>query len=120
MPSARSSAIAAAGGIHGLRRDLPSISTAGLAKIAVAVRVDATVQQGTATGTTKPAVAAAPVQLQWSADAATGWQTVASSTTDDTGAFSLGAASPQTAGGYRVRVAPGHGLAPGLSKTACC
>lgn len=93
---------------------------AGLAKIAVAVRVDATVQQGIATGTTKPAVAAAPVQLQWSADAATGWQTVASSTTDDTGAFSLGAASPETAGGYRVRVAPGHGLAPGLSKTACC
>jgi hypothetical protein len=93
---------------------------AGLAKIAVAVRVDATVQQGTATGTTKPAVAAAPVQLQWSADAATGWQTVASSTTDDTGAFSLSAASPETAGGYRVRVAPGHGLAPGQSKTACC
>jgi stage II sporulation protein D len=87
---------------------------AGLAKIAVAVRVDATVQQGTATGTTKPVVAAAPVQLQWSADGATGWQTVASSTTDDTGAFSLGAASPETAGGYRVRVAPG------LSKTACC
>jgi stage II sporulation protein D len=93
---------------------------AGLAKIAVAVRVDATVQQGTATGTTKPVVAAAPVQLQWSADGATGWQTVASSTTDDTGAFSLGAASPETVGGYRVRVAPGHGLAPGLSKTACC
>jgi SpoIID/LytB domain protein len=93
---------------------------AGLAKIAVAVRVDATVQQGTATGTTKPAVAAAPVQLQWSADAATGWQTVASSATDDTGAFSLSAATPETVGGYRVRVAPGHGLAPGLSKTACC
>jgi SpoIID/LytB domain protein len=93
---------------------------AGLAKIAVAVRVDATVQQGTATGTTKPAVAAAPVQLQWSADAATGWQTVASSTTDDTGAFSLSAATPENVGGYRVRVAPGHGLAPGLSKTACC
>jgi SpoIID/LytB domain protein len=93
---------------------------AGLAKIAVAVRVDATVLQGTATGTTKPVVAAAPVQLQWSADGATGWQTVASSTTDDTGAFSLSAASPETVGGYRVRVAPGHGLAPGLSKTDCC
>jgi stage II sporulation protein D len=93
---------------------------AGLAKVAVAVRVDATVQQGTATGTTKPVVVAAPVQLQWSADGATGWQTVASSTTDDTGAFSLSAASPETVGGYRIRVAPGHGLAPGLSKTACC
>jgi stage II sporulation protein D len=93
---------------------------AGLTKIAVAVRVDATVQQGTATGTTKPAVSAAPVQLQWSADGATAWQTVASTTTDATGAFSVGAPSPEAAGGYRVRVAPGHGLAAGLSKTACC
>jgi stage II sporulation protein D len=93
---------------------------AGLAKIAVAVRVEATVQQGVVTGTTKPAVAAAPVQLQWSADGATAWETVASSTTDDTGGFSLGAPSPEATGGYRVRVAPGHGLAPGVSKTACC
>jgi hypothetical protein len=93
---------------------------AGLTKIAVAVRVEATVQQGAAMGTTKPVVSAAPVQLQWSADGATGWQTVASSTTDTTGAFSVSAPSPETAGGYRVRVAPGHGLAAGLSKTACC
>ena len=93
---------------------------AGLAKIAVAVRVDATVQQGIATGTTKPVVAYAPAELQWSADGATGWQTVATSTTDDTGAFTLSAPSPETAGAYRVRVVPGHGLAPGLSKTACC
>ena len=93
---------------------------AGLTKVAVAVYVDATVQQGVATGATKPAVAAAPVQLQWSADGAAGWQTVATSTTDVAGAFTLGAPSPETTGGYRVRVAPGHGLAPGLSKTACC
>jgi stage II sporulation protein D len=93
---------------------------AGLAKIAVAVRVDATLQQGAATGTTKPVVSAAPVQLQWSADSATGWQTVASSATDTTGAFSISAPSPETVGGYRVRVAPGHGLAAGVSKTACC
>jgi stage II sporulation protein D len=93
---------------------------AGLAKIAVAVRVDATVQQGTATGVTKPVAASAPVQLQWSADGATGWQTVATSTTDVSGAFSLSAPTPETAGAYRVRVAPGHGIAPGLSKTACC
>jgi stage II sporulation protein D len=93
---------------------------AGLAKIAVAVRVDAAMQQGTATGTTRPVVASAPVQLQWSADGAPTWQTVATSTTDDTGAFNLTAPSPETAGSYRVRVAPGHGLAPGLSKTACC
>jgi stage II sporulation protein D len=93
---------------------------AGLAKVAVAVRVDAAIQQGSATGTTKPAVAAAPVELQWSADGAAGWLTVASSVTDDAGAFALSAPSPETAGGYRVRVAPGHGLAPGVSKTACC
>jgi stage II sporulation protein D len=93
---------------------------AGLAKVAVSVRVDAAIEQGSATGTTKPAVAAAPVELQWSADGAAGWLTVASSVTDDAGAFALSAPSPETAGGYRVRVAPGHGLAPGVSKTACC
>ena len=93
---------------------------AGLAKIAVAVRVDATVSQGVATGTTTPVVALAPVQLQWSADGATAWQTVASATTDDSGAFNLTAASPEATGAYRVRVVPGHGLAAGLSKTACC
>jgi stage II sporulation protein D len=93
---------------------------AGLAKIAVAVRVDATVQRGTATGTTKPVVAYAPTELQWSADGLTAWQTVATSTTDGSGAFSISAPSPETAGAYRVSVAPGHGLAPGLSKTACC
>jgi stage II sporulation protein D len=93
---------------------------AGLTKVAVAVRVDATIQQGVATGAVKPAVAAAPVQLQWSADGAAGWQTVATSTTDSAGAFTLAAPSPETTGGYRVRVAPGHGLAPGFSKTACC
>ena len=93
---------------------------AGLAKIAVAVRVDATIQQGAATGTTRPAAANAPVQLQWSADGLTGWQSVATSSTDAAGAFDLGAPAPETTGGYRVRVAPGHGLAPGLSKTVCC
>ena len=93
---------------------------AGLAKIAVALRVDATVQQGAATGTTRPAVAAAPVELQWSADGLTAWTTVATSTTDDAGGFNLSAPSPEATGSYRVRVAPGHGLAAGLSKTACC
>lgn len=93
---------------------------AGLAKIAVAVRVDATVLQGVASGTTKPAVAVAAVQLQWSADGLTGWQTVATSVTDDAGSFTLSAPTPETAGAYRVRVAPGHGLAAGLSKTSCC
>jgi SpoIID/LytB domain protein len=91
----------------------------GLARIAVAVRVDATIQQGAASGSTAPPVANAAVQLQWSADGTSGWETVASSTTDVAGAFQLSAPSP-AAGAYRVRVAPGHGLAVGLSKSACC
>jgi stage II sporulation protein D len=90
----------------------------GLVKIAVAPRVDATIVQGTATGKIAPAVANAAVQLQWSADGTTGWQTLAAATTDSSGAFSL-SATPQS-GTYRVRVAPGHGLAPGLSKPVCC
>jgi stage II sporulation protein D len=93
---------------------------AGLAKIAVAVRVDATVQQGTATGTTKPAVADAATQLQWSPDGVAGWSTVATSTTDAAGAFTLSAPAPEATGAYRVRVAPGRGLAAGVSKPACC
>lgn len=93
---------------------------AGLTKVAVAVRVDATVQQGLASGTTRPVVASAPVQLQWSADGLAAWTTVATSTTDGAGAFSLSAPAPETSGAYRVRVAPGRGLAPGLSQPACC
>jgi hypothetical protein len=58
------------------------------------------------------------VQLQWSADGTTGWQTLAAATTDANGAFSLSAS--QQSGTYRVRVAPGRGLAPGLSKPVCC
>jgi hypothetical protein len=90
----------------------------GLVKIAVAPRVDASIVQGTATGKIAPAVANAAVQLQWSQDGTTGWQTLASGTTDASGAFTV-SATPQ-AGTYRVRVAPGHGLAPGLSKPVCC
>jgi SpoIID/LytB domain protein len=92
---------------------------AGLASIAVAVRVDATMVKGAATGSTKPVVANAPAQLQWSTTGTGGWQTVATSTTDAAGAFSLAASAP-AAGSYRVRVAPGHGLAPGVSKTGQC
>ncbi len=91
---------------------------AGLAKIAVAERIDATIQAGTVTGTTTPAVANAAVQVQWSEDGLTGWQTVASATTDTSGAFSVQAQT--TPGSYRARVAPGRGLAPGLSKTSTC
>jgi hypothetical protein len=90
----------------------------GLVKIAVAPRVDATIAQGAATGKIAPAMPNAAVQLQRSADGTTAWQTVATGTTDATGAFSVSA--PPQAGSYRVRVAPGHGLSPGLSKPVCC
>jgi hypothetical protein len=90
----------------------------GLVKIAVAPRVDATIAQGAAAGRIAPAVPNAVVQLQWSPDGTTGWQTLATTTTDAAGAFSV-SATPQ-AGTYRVRAAPGHGLAPGLSKPVCC
>lgn len=90
----------------------------GLVKVAVAARVDATVEQGTATGRIAPAVAGAAVQLQWSRDGTTGWQTLATGVTDATGAFTV-SATPQV-GTYRVRVSPGRGLAPGLSKPVCC
>ncbi|MFL5926340.1 MAG: SpoIID/LytB domain-containing protein [Gaiellaceae bacterium] len=92
---------------------------AGLAAIAVAVRVDAAITKGGATGATKPAVANSAVQLQWSSKGAAGWKTVASATTDAAGAFSLAGTAPE-AGVYRVRVAPGHGLAPGLSNAVPC
>jgi stage II sporulation protein D len=90
----------------------------GLVKIAVAPRVDATIVQGAATGKIVPALPNAAVQLQWSQDGTTGWQTLATTTTDAAGAFTV-SATPQ-AGTYRVRVAPGRGLAPGLSKPVCC
>ena len=92
---------------------------AGLATIAVAVRVDAMITRGDASGTTTPPVSNAVVQLQWSADGKTGWQTVETASTDASGAFALSAPSPAP-GSYRVRVAPGRGLAPGFSKTSCC
>jgi hypothetical protein len=76
-------------------------------------------EKGAATGSTKPAVADAPAQLQWSSTGTGGWQTVATASTDAAGAFSLAASAP-AAGSYRVRVAPGHGLAPGVSKTGQC
>ena len=85
----------------------------------VAEDVEDTIAKGVATGTTNPEVANAAVQLQRSSNGAGGWQTAATATTDAAGAFSLVAPAPAP-GVYRVRVAPGHGLAPGLSKTSPC
>ena len=84
---------------------------AGLTKIAVAPKVDAQAAIGGVQGTERPAVAGAPVQLQQ--QAGTSWNTLSSTTTDAGGGFTFsGTLQPGT---YRVRCAPGHGLAAGVS-----
>jgi hypothetical protein len=84
---------------------------AGLARVKVAPVVDASLGVGSVAGTVTPALVGAPVQLQLQDGGA--WTTVATSTTDASGAFALAAALPP--GSYRVRTEPGHGLAPGVS-----
>jgi hypothetical protein len=85
---------------------------AGLARVGVAPAVAVQPATGAAVGSIRPAVAGA-VQLQRQDPATSAWTTLATGTSDATGAFSI----PGTlgAGTYRVRAAPGHGLAPGLS-----
>jgi stage II sporulation protein D len=84
---------------------------AGLAKVAVAARVDAQLTSAGGRGTVRPALAGVAVQLQQ--QSGTGWTTLASGSTDVAGAWSFPLAL--TAGTYRVRCVPGHGLAPGVS-----
>jgi hypothetical protein len=84
---------------------------AGLTKIAVAPRIDATVAASVVSGSVRPALAAAPVQLQRQSGAA--WTTISSTVTDTAGAWSF--AGVTQAGTYRVRCAPGQGLAAGVS-----
>src|SRR4051794_36295334 len=84
---------------------------AGLAKVAVAPRVDAQVTAAGARGTVRPAVAGAAVQLQQQTGAV--WTPLAAGVTDAAGGFNFAQILP--AGTYRIRCAPGHGLAPGLS-----
>ncbi len=86
---------------------------AGLARIAVAPRVDATLSPSAVSGSIRPAVAAAAVQLQQ--QAGTVWTTVSSTVTDTSGSWSFAGAPP--AGTYRVRCAPGQGLVAGVSST---
>jgi stage II sporulation protein D len=86
---------------------------ASLARIAVAPRVDARAGVGGISGGEKPVVAAAPVQLQRQDGVA--WTTVSSTVTDASGSWSFSGSIP--AGTYRVRCAPGQGLAPGVSAT---
>jgi SpoIID/LytB domain protein len=84
----------------------------GLAKIAVAARVTATVGAGSIRGTVKPAGAGTPVQLQQKQADGT-WQTTSSTVTDASSGFGFsGTLDPGT---YRVRALPGRGVAAGLS-----
>jgi stage II sporulation protein D len=86
---------------------------AGLAKISVSTRVDATLTPTGLAGRIRPAVSNAAVQLQQ--QTGTTWSTVSTTTTDAAGAWSF--AGAPAAGSYRVRSAPGHGLVPGVSAT---
>jgi len=84
---------------------------AGLAKATVVPAVQATVGTNTVAGTVRPALADSAVQLQLKDGI--GWTTVATGTTDSAGSFTVPA--QLAAGSYRVRIAPGRGLSPGVS-----
>ena len=84
---------------------------AGLARVAVAPRVTATALPDGVQGAMRPVVAGAAVELQQ--QDGTGWSTLASTMTDSTGAWSF--TQTLSPGTYRVRCAPGRGLAVGLS-----
>jgi SpoIID/LytB domain protein len=85
---------------------------AALLKVPVTPLVSASLAAGTVQGSVKPPLVGAAVQLQRQDGAV--WTTVATGTTDVSGAFAVSAAlSP---GAYRVRCAPGHGLSPGVSQ----
>jgi len=88
---------------------------AGLARVAVAPRVAAVVSPTGAVGSIRPVVAGAPVQLQRQT-ASGSWTSVATGATAADGTYAV--AQALQAGSYRVRCAPGHGLAPGFSPAA--
>ena len=84
---------------------------AGLVTAAVVPVVTASVGTNTVAGTVQPALGGSAVQLQLKDGI--GWTTVATATTDSAGSFAVPAElSP---GSYRVRIAPGRGLSPGVS-----
>ena len=59
----------------------------------------------------RPVIPGATVSIQ--RQQGTAWATVATATVDDAGSFD--AQLQLIAGTYRARVAPGHGLVPGVS-----
>ncbi|HST14176.1 MAG TPA: SpoIID/LytB domain-containing protein, partial [Gaiellaceae bacterium] len=83
-----------------------------LAKIAVAARVSVVVTPQGVQGTLRPLEPGAPVQLQQKQDDGT-WATLDSAIADGASAWSF--TTQLDAGTYRVRAAPGHGVAAGLS-----
>ncbi len=83
----------------------------GLVRVAVAARVSAASSPSGIAGSSRPTGASVPVQLQ--AHGTGGWATVSATVADTAGGFSFGGTVP--AGTYRVRVAPGHGVVPGVS-----
>ena len=85
---------------------------AGLARVSVTARVAATMGTAGVQGTVRPAALGAPVQLQEQQADGT-WSTLSSTVTDATGAWTFG--GTLQAGTYRVRAAPGHGIAAGMS-----
>ncbi len=87
----------------------------GVVRVAVAplVQLAAAADAVTVTGTARPAMTGASVQVQRLG--ASGWETVSSTTTDAQGAFA--ASVNLTPGSYRARVTLGHGFAIGLSAT---
>jgi stage II sporulation protein D len=86
---------------------------AGLVHISVAPLFSASLGPAGGQGTIRPALEGVPVQLQ-RRDGST-WTTVQSGTAGAEGAWSF--AARLQAGSYRVRCAPGHGLAAGVSVT---
>jgi stage II sporulation protein D len=85
---------------------------AGPVSLTVVPVVDASVAAGSVRGTVRPALSGASVQLQRQHGAS--WATVATATPDTTGSFAV--SKPLGPGSYRVRWAPGRGLAPGVSQ----
>ena len=82
-----------------------------LVQVGVTPLVSATLSAGAVQGLVRPALPGAPVQVQ--RQDGLRWTTVATGTTDTSGAFSV--AAQLAPGAYRVRCVAGHGLSPGVS-----
>jgi hypothetical protein len=80
--------------------------------VTVTARVSAVVTPAGVRGTLRPVAPGAPVQLQQRRDDGS-WATLSASTADQASAWAFaGAPRPGT---YRVRAAPGRGVAAGFS-----